>query len=475
MSEEPAPIGGASPDALAWLRLRLQRLYRANGEPSSREVSRRTDRAVSHTTVNGLLKCSKTPRWSHLEVVVTALGGDVEEFRRLWVAVRDAEDPASSDAPGYPREPDSAHPTDLTRPAWPDDLGPASENLARVPLGDPAAGHRSAPRQGTSDGRQPLRVRRDQLGPQELIAEGADGRVFRLTAPHLPSPHPLAFKEIRQTLGAAEHARVVNSMERAVAIRATMDTDTQAEIDRVTTWPTAIVEERGATVGVLMPLLPSEFFVTTHREGELPGQVIFEFAFLCTTDTYLKTMGIDRSGADDPLSRLALAAQLCYAVELLHRHDIVYGDLSLRNVAIATNPPRIKLLDCDGVAALADTQRRQLHSPFFKPPECVGGAQQDLVTDVYKLALCVLRGMVTGTGVTQLKDPGVLSGLVDVEGVELMVRSLSANRTVRPTAAELRRYLEHVVMSQARERLLGYPSELSLVISGGQFDEGDFV
>ena len=86
----PPPTSG---DRLAVLRSRLQRLHRHNGEPSTREISRRTDRAISHTTVSLVLRCAKNPRWGQLELVVEALGGDAEEFRPLWVAVCDAVDP----------------------------------------------------------------------------------------------------------------------------------------------------------------------------------------------------------------------------------------------------------------------------------------------------------------------------------------------------------------------------------------------
>jgi signal transduction histidine kinase len=80
-------------ELLDQLRVRLNQLYREGGEPSTREVSQRTRRAMSHTTVNQVLRCAKTPRWNYLELVVEALGGSIEEFRALWVAVRNGESP----------------------------------------------------------------------------------------------------------------------------------------------------------------------------------------------------------------------------------------------------------------------------------------------------------------------------------------------------------------------------------------------
>ncbi|MCZ7436768.1 ATP-binding protein [Micromonospora sp. WMMC241] len=85
-------------EALEQLRTRLNQLHREGGEPSSREVSQRTRRAISHTTVNQVLRCARAPRWNNLEVVVEALGGSIAEFRALWVAVRNGESPGPASA-----------------------------------------------------------------------------------------------------------------------------------------------------------------------------------------------------------------------------------------------------------------------------------------------------------------------------------------------------------------------------------------
>lgn len=76
---------------LAALRDRIQRLHRTNGEPSTRDIARRTG-GISHTTVHTVLRCQKAPRWGQLELVVEALDGSTDEFRQLWLAVRDSED-----------------------------------------------------------------------------------------------------------------------------------------------------------------------------------------------------------------------------------------------------------------------------------------------------------------------------------------------------------------------------------------------
>lgn len=296
-----------------------------------------------------------------------------------------------------------------------------------------------------------MRVKRSRLGPMDPIAKGAEGQVYRLTSPSVAGAgQPLAFKELLPSLTPAHRAQAVDAMEHAVALRDAMDPADRAELDRVTTWPIAIVEEKGATVGTVMPLIPSDYFTTTNPPNGPSSTVVFEFAYLCASDTYLKNAGIDTGTAGDPLVRLALVAQLCYVLGLLHKHQIVYGDLSLKNIAIATDPPRVLLLDCDPAAALANTRRHQLHSPFFNPPEMSGKKLQDLATDVYKLGLCVLRGLVKGTGVTQLKDPAALSGVLDQAGIDLIARAVSARPADRPAAKDLYHYFERVVIAKAQ-------------------------
>jgi hypothetical protein len=75
---------------LSDLRAALQNLYLHRGEPSTRTIAKKTGGAISHTTVNNVLRCVKPPRWGQLELVVLALGGDVETFREAWIAMRSA-------------------------------------------------------------------------------------------------------------------------------------------------------------------------------------------------------------------------------------------------------------------------------------------------------------------------------------------------------------------------------------------------
>ncbi len=110
MSNKDTVVGGP----LAVLRLSLQRLRREQGEPSLRKIAARTHGAISHATVSTVLAAETLPRWGQVEVVVEALDGDGEHFRKLWVAARDQQDlPAVVEDPLAGTLPDTPSWSDL--------------------------------------------------------------------------------------------------------------------------------------------------------------------------------------------------------------------------------------------------------------------------------------------------------------------------------------------------------------------------
>ncbi|GGM16474.1 pentapeptide repeat-containing protein [Dactylosporangium sucinum] len=121
MSEQPSAITPnlEAGHPLLALRERLRLLHLRKGKPSSREIHRRTERAISHTTASAVLRCEKNPRWGQLELVVEALDGDLEEFRPLWMAAEEAKTAQSRVAV----DSDQATPADL-------DLGAPSRSAA---------------------------------------------------------------------------------------------------------------------------------------------------------------------------------------------------------------------------------------------------------------------------------------------------------------------------------------------------------
>jgi DNA-binding phage protein len=73
------------------LQVALRRLYLVAGAPSVRDIAKKTG-ALSRDTVHRVLTRPGLPRWGTLELIVEALGGDIETFRILWIAARRAMD-----------------------------------------------------------------------------------------------------------------------------------------------------------------------------------------------------------------------------------------------------------------------------------------------------------------------------------------------------------------------------------------------
>jgi tetratricopeptide (TPR) repeat protein len=89
---------------------RLHALHRSAGQPSMRELQRRTrgearPRGINPTTVHDAFTGPRLARWDVVEAIVGVLGGDAEEFAVLWRDARAAQPrPAGGPAPTIPRE-----------------------------------------------------------------------------------------------------------------------------------------------------------------------------------------------------------------------------------------------------------------------------------------------------------------------------------------------------------------------------------
>lgn len=94
----------------------LRWLHRQAGEPGTRQIGVAIH--YSHTTVAQAMKGARCPSWIVVEKIVAYLDGDLAEFKRLWIAVRDFDDPLPMPTapPSLPVElaPEPKLPSDLS-------------------------------------------------------------------------------------------------------------------------------------------------------------------------------------------------------------------------------------------------------------------------------------------------------------------------------------------------------------------------
>lgn len=118
IKRDPTPAG-----PITDLFVRLDDLHSKAGRPSMREIAIRAGRGnISSSTVHNVFRSPRVPRWSFLEQVIKALGGDHarEEFLALWQSAWRAENEIDT-----PHEdlPDAAGPYDRT---WSQPTSPSS-------------------------------------------------------------------------------------------------------------------------------------------------------------------------------------------------------------------------------------------------------------------------------------------------------------------------------------------------------------
>jgi hypothetical protein len=303
-----------------------------------------------------------------------------------------------------------------------------------------------------------MKISRASLGSLTLLSEGALSRVYRVNDFTLPGEAtPLVYKEF--TLNRAEQAR---SAQANAGFRANLSLVERTELDKHSLWPRALVEDNTNTIcGFLMHLISQDFFcrLLDPNSGQMTSKP--------RAMTWLISSAVQRAAAQidlaevDKTERLILLTRLAYTIELLHKRNWVFGDLNFSNIVFTLDPPRLLLLGCDATAALADLSRKQSSTVFWDPPECpiippTGRLReqklQDTVTDVYKLGLAILRCLTPGKGAATSRNVTRLAGELDSEGVDLISRALSADRTSRPTATDLCLYLDRVV-----SRRIGVP------------------
>jgi len=310
-----------------------------------------------------------------------------------------------------------------------------------------------------------------------FLGEGHFGKVYEVTDYRFQaSPDtPLAYKEYKKDSGDApgeSHSRAM--VEKTVDFWRKMAQEkpqVRDEIGRYFAWPWEIVKDDGSrgleVCGFLMPLAEKDFIWQT---GKVSGRVR-SLDWLAMPEAFWQDNGVEAIMSEVTLAdRLLLMTKLAFAFAVLHKQDWVIGDFSYQNAAFALDPPRLRLLDCDDAASLADQDRKQPHTPNWYPPECKGSKArkyQDHKTDVYKLGLAIVRYLKPEKGATTTFDPERLADILDPRGLDLVRAAVSEDRDARPTAREIFEYLKEITDPMIASPVVSYAELITPVVLRG--------
>lgn len=283
----------------------------------------------------------------------------------------------------------------------------------------------------------------DDLGTRERLNAGANGTIYLLRDYQLSAaPGPLVFKEYKLRSMSVSLA----GLQHLVAVRVGMAPQRRAAFDELAVWPLkVVVDGDGAPAGVLMRLISEDFMQTIALPSGAREHIPREVQHLIFDPAAARRSEIDVPADGDVRSRIAVCAQLAYAISLMHGADLVYGDLSARNILYRLHPsPSVLLVDCDAARVRGSAAvNKQQDSPDWDPPERVRGSSQ--LTDRYKLALFVLRCLTPGRRSSVNRDWSVAETMLGPGGTRLMRAALEGPPKDRPKARDWLFYLRELL------------------------------
>lgn len=288
-------------------------------------------------------------------------------------------------------------------------------------------------------------ARTDLGGIGAKLGEGGQAVVYRLPNLRLPGDdRDLVYKEYR--VGHAPPA----GMNAIVGMRTAMTVGSRAKLDSIAAWPVGVVRDGDTYCGVVLPLIPAEFFqsrrlVASGRSSRDPREV----QNLFVAPSLAERVGMPLM----PLNyRYAVCRDLADALAFLHQRSIVFGDINARNILFRkAAKATIMLVDCDAVRIKGNAAvTRQLNAPDWDPPE--GGNVLTQPTDLYKLGLFVLRVLNPGAQGSISRDPRRADPLLRIgRGQDLLRASVSADPSKRPAAAVWRNYFADLAAMEPQQ------------------------
>jgi hypothetical protein len=286
-------------------------------------------------------------------------------------------------------------------------------------------------------------IHESELGRLIELGKGGMAKVYGLPdllLPEVPQGH-WVYKRYK----AKSRPVPMYGLQELVRLLDRLPHDHRRVMHRHFNWPVRVVTDGShGSSGLILALLPDSFFLELRLSSGRVKRKPAEMQFLFQDDGYCERVGLPSITL---AQRQSICRSLVYAMALLDRLDVVYGDLSARNVLFRLRPrPGVMLVDCDAVRARGSAAAvgKQPHSPDWEPPEALRARRrrdstaytiQNKETDRYKLGLAILRILTPGQGCATSLDPTKARSCLPRNLYELLVNSVSSRPADRPPAA----------------------------------------
>jgi serine/threonine protein kinase len=235
-------------------------------------------------------------------------------------------------------------------------------------------------------------------------------------------------------------------LEALVKLRAGLHPDQRKAMDQQFNWMVRVVtDDQSGAAGILLPRLDPTYFTRKYNSYGEVTEGPCEAQNLTATDDFFRRWRIPNPTLDQ---RLLICRSLALGLGKLHRAEVIYGDLSLRNFLFRMEPNvSVMFVDTDAVRPKGGSSPlgKQPHTGDWEPPEAiaaqrsgnkVGFAIQNFETDRYKLGLAILRILARVPRAGETRDPTHVRGLVPSSTYKMLERSLHGRPSERPTAKD---------------------------------------
>ncbi|MFI7514096.1 hypothetical protein ACIBVK_11465 [Micromonospora echinofusca] len=313
----------------------------------------------------------------------------------------------------------------------------------------------------------PLEMTVGQLGRIQQLARGGTATIYLAPDLRLPGFDDVRFvyKKYNEVTKRAAGPSLTTGLSNFVRFRDRLPSKQRDAWDARIIWPVSVVlDENGAADGVIMRLIPDQYFHDFTKRAGGVNRKPREIETLFGDDETALRKGLTKV---DLTTRFRLIRAIAAAYGMMHKENVVIGDISGRNIIYDPDPahPTIMVVDVDSARIRGNRAvfGMQPHTPNWQPPEALAASAalirgsksnppmpdddrdrlrnrwsiQSTQTDVYKFALMVVRILDNGRGGAVNRDPHkarrILKAQAGDEAADLLDASLAENERQRPT------------------------------------------